>query len=118
MLQPKSLGSYGCSGGEPAETETECPSVALAMTAGFLVPKVLADYRTFVCNPAPSESKAFAAFHSACRAALSHLELLVKLTGDQMPDERREGEDDTSLGIDKLITEARDVLAQHSEIAE
>lgn len=47
---------------------------------------ILEDYRAFVASgqhaPEDAATKAFAARHAAARAALSHLEQLLKLVGD------------------------------------
>ncbi len=42
--------------------------------------KALSDYLAFSNEPAPSETKEFNAYHTACKAALLHVALLVKLT--------------------------------------
>ena len=42
--------------------------------------KALSDYLAFSQNQAPTEIKEFNAYHTACKAALLHLALLVKLT--------------------------------------
>jgi hypothetical protein len=66
--------------------------------------KVVADYEAFVSRgPAPGtheDPKAFTAHHAAARAALTHLEHLMKLT-------RSAGELDTAAEAGALIAEAR-----------
>jgi hypothetical protein len=66
--------------------------------------KVVEDYETFVSRgPAPGtheDPKAFTAHHAAARAALAHLEHLMKLN-------RGGGEPDTSAETGSLIAEAR-----------
>ena len=52
--------------------------------------KALADYIHFSETSAPTDVKEFNAFHNACKAALLHIALLVKLTQketNQIPDE-------------------------------
>ncbi len=49
--------------------------------------KALADYLTFSANDAPTDIKEFSAYHTACKAALLHIALLVKLTQKDVPTE-------------------------------
>ncbi|MGN0919308.1 MAG: hypothetical protein ACI4OR_00905 [Alphaproteobacteria bacterium] len=42
--------------------------------------KALSDYLDFSKGMAPADTKEFNAYHTACKAALLHLALLVKLT--------------------------------------
>ena len=42
--------------------------------------KALADYQAFSETQAPAEIKEFNAYHTACKAALLHVALLIKLT--------------------------------------
>ena len=42
--------------------------------------KALADYLAFSENIAPNDTKEFNAYHTACKAALLHVALLLKLT--------------------------------------
>jgi len=42
--------------------------------------KALKDYLAFSGRPAPDDTKEFNAYHTACKAALLHVALLVKLT--------------------------------------
>ena len=39
----------------------------------------LNDYDTFTCQQTPSDVKSFGAYHTACKSALSHILLLMKL---------------------------------------
>lgn len=47
--------------------------------------KALIDYLTFSENKAPDDIKEFNAYHTACKAALLHIALLVKLTQKEVP---------------------------------
>ena len=52
--------------------------------------KTLAEYLAFSQSKAPTDVKEFNAYHNACKAALLHLALLIKLTQadlDETPDE-------------------------------
>ena len=42
--------------------------------------KALTDYLTFSQNEAPLDTKEFNAYHTACKAALLHVALLIKMT--------------------------------------
>lgn len=66
----------------------------------------LDEYRRFVAEPPPDDSKGFAAWQAAAKAALSHVEGLVKLA------RWAEGEaSDEPGGLDGLLAQARDALA-------
>ena len=47
--------------------------------------KALRDYLDFSKNLAPTDIKEFNAYHTACKAALLHIALLVKLTQKEVP---------------------------------
>ena len=47
--------------------------------------KALNDYLAFAENSAPQDIKEFNAYHTACKSALLHIALLVKLTQNQAP---------------------------------
>ena len=49
--------------------------------------KALKDYLNFSEGNAPEETKEFNAYHTACKAALLHIALLVKLTQKETPSE-------------------------------
>ena len=67
----------------------------------------LEEYRNFVAEPPPADAKGFAAWQAAAKAALAHVEVLVKLA------RWAEGEDcaDDGDGLDGLLAEARRALA-------
>ena len=49
--------------------------------------KALSDYLAFSANTAPDEAKEFNAYQGACKSALLHIALLVKLTQNQPQEE-------------------------------
>jgi hypothetical protein len=51
-----------------------------------LAEQVAESYCAFAVGPVPDEPKAFAAHHTACKAALAHLELLTRLSRAIAPD--------------------------------
>lgn len=48
--------------------------------------KVLADYLAFAKTLPPTDTKEFGAYHSACKAALLHIALLLKLIQKETSD--------------------------------
>ena len=46
-----------------------------------LIENAIQRYRNFINNDPPDEPKNFAAYNSACRSALGHIDLLLKLAG-------------------------------------
>ena len=49
--------------------------------------KALKDYLIFEQAEAPASTKEFNAYHTACKAALLHIALLIKLTQNETPDD-------------------------------
>ena len=58
----------------------------LALRLMHLAEQVAESYCVFAVGMVPDEPKAFAAHHAACKAALAHLDLLLKLTRAVAPD--------------------------------
>ena len=65
-------------------------------------------YRDFAGNKPPTESRAFAAYSSACRAALAHLEQLLKLS--RLPEAAVPGTLPPAQDLDRLIADAEAAL--------
>jgi len=76
----------------------------------FFMQHVAADYESFCQQEMPEDAKGVAAHHAACKAALSHLEVLTKLTrwadGDPEAPPEETAEDDFS----KLVQGAQEAL--------
>lgn len=70
----------------------------------------LAGYERFTAEEPPADAKGFAAWHAAAKAALAHVEVLVKLL--RWAEGRSEVEADASDGLDRLLSQARDALDQ------
>jgi hypothetical protein len=66
----------------------------------------LAGYEDFTAAPPPTDSKGFAAWHAAAKAALAHMDLLVKLA--RWADGTAETGDGD--GMDRLLAGARAAL--------
>ena len=63
-------------GDKPLEEQTK------QRILGFLpdaISQALKSYYMFVQQDSPEEAKAFSAHHSACKVAIAHIELLIKL---------------------------------------
>lgn len=77
---------------------------------------VAQEYEIFAHQSMPEDAKGVAAHHGACKAALSHLELLAKLTRWAQEDEsfvpmqEAGGED-----LDALVLAAQQALKQNFE---
>ena len=69
--------------------------------------KALHDYLAFSENLAPTDIKEFNAYHTACKSALLHIALLVKLTQNQAPEEN------IIPDLSTLLEQAKKELAPH-----
>lgn len=65
-------------------------------------------YETFTADAPPADAKGFAAWHAAAKAALAHVELLVKLA--RWADGKADAAADGTDGVDRLLAEARAAL--------
>lgn len=72
---------------------------------------VMADYDAFTSTETPFDAKAFAAYHAAAKAALSHFEALCKLEAWTAPPSDKAGDDDIDADVEQLLAEAREALA-------
>jgi len=88
---------------------TEDLSALKARLAGRLpdhAAAALAGYEDFTATAPPADSKGFAAWHAAAKAALAHVDLLVKLA--RWADGSAEADDGD--GMDRLLAGARAAL--------
>lgn len=60
-------------------------SARLASRLAHLAEDVAESYCVFAASPVPDEPKDFAAHHAACKAALAHLDLLLRLIRSVTP---------------------------------
>lgn len=70
----------------------------------------LAGYDRFTAEEPPADAKGFAAWHAAAKAALVHVEVLVKLM--RWAEGRGETEAEPADGLDHLLDQARHALDQ------
>jgi hypothetical protein len=61
---------------EPIEAQTR---LQIASTLPRAIEKAIASYREFYNQDTPDTAKEFSAHHTACKAAIAHIELLLKL---------------------------------------
>jgi hypothetical protein len=68
-------------------------------------------YDQFTADPPGLDAKSFAAHHAACKSALAHIELLIKLArwaSGELAQTQPEGDEE----LESLLAEARAALAQ------
>ncbi len=86
----------------------------LAMLPG-LMGKAMTSYRRFAAAQQPKDPKGFATHHAACRAALAHMELLIRLA--RWAETNEVGNEESNEDVTKLIAEARAAMAEMTEEA-
>jgi hypothetical protein len=79
-----------------------------------LLAKAIRGYERFTVDHPPEDAKAFVAYQAGCRAALTHIHLLVKLAHWAAPraDEGASPVDDEQL--DRMVREAESALRNDS----
>ena len=78
----------------------------IAATLPHAIERAIASYHQFYDQPTPSEAKDFSSHHTACKAAIAHIELLLKLARwADLPDENK---GDTDLAA--ILAKAREEL--------
>lgn len=78
----------------------------LATTLPDHVAAALAGYEDFTATSPPADAKGFAAWHAAAKAALAHVDLLVKLARWASGSAESEADD----GMERLLSNARAAL--------
>lgn len=73
----------------------------------------LGGYERFTAEEPPTDAKGFAAWHAAAKAALAHMEVLVKLM--RWAEGHAEADDPAEAGLDQLLRQARTALDQMEE---
>jgi len=82
-----------------------------------LIEKAFTDYGTFATIEIPEAAKDFTAHQAACRAALAHIDLLVKLARWAETGEGDTSPLDTAPDIEGLVAKARAALGGVSDDA-
>lgn len=83
---------------------------SLRTTLPGRVKAAVAAYTTFAARPPPDDAKGFAAHHAACKAALAHAEMLVRLlrwAEGAATDSSGAGEEPPADGLEDLLNRAR-----------
>jgi len=94
--------------GAAASAAVHHPAARLAE----MVLHVIEDYRAFAAAPPEeNDTKAFAARHAACRAALAHLEHLLRLTRAMGGGEPAASRDAALIQAEAALAEARNEMA-------
>ncbi len=80
-----------------------------------LLENAAASYQTFASLQPPDDAKGFTAHHSACKAALAHLDLLAKLArwAEGKEEAPPAAEPDAT---DRLLAEAQAALAEYADM--
>ena len=90
-------------------TANNLPSLKQELNA-FLpsrICEVMNSYDAFAASDIPADAKGFAAYHGACKAALAHVEVLLKIAKWS---EESASEQNPSGGIAELLAEAKEAL--------
>lgn len=74
------------------------------------VKSALAGYERFTADEPPADAKGFAAWHAAAKAALVHVEVLLKLL--RWAEGSAEAGDPAEDGLDRLLAQARTAIDQ------
>lgn len=89
-----------------------------AQVAEFLpdaIDRALHSYRAFMAGNVPDDAKGFSAHHTACKVAIAHVDLLLKLARwAELPD-ARVLDADACAKLDHMIQSAEAVVGAHSD---
>lgn len=85
--------------------------------AGFLpraIAGALSSYHSFMCgHDVPDDAKGFSAHHSACKVAIAHIELLIKLARwADLPDPDKLDADEAAR-LENMMRDAEAELARY-----
>ncbi len=79
------------------------------------IAKALASYHTFTKDDFPTETKEFSSHHNACKVAIAHIELLIKLARwADLPDAQAE-DGNQQIVLAAMMQEAEDDLRAYKE---
>lgn len=79
------------------------------------IAKALTSYHRFADNSIPDDAKGFSAHHGACKVAIAHVELLLKLARwADLPDADSEDQN-TQVILSAMMEEANKKLAEYNE---
>lgn len=91
---------------------------ALAARLPARAAAAVAEYEAFAQQPPPDDAKGFAAHHAACKAALAHVEVLVKLLRWAAPADTatRAAAEQEADDLARLIAEARAAMTEDDDL--
>ena len=79
------------------------------------IAQALKSYYTFAQQDAPDEAKDFSAHHNACKVAIAHIELLIKLARwADLPDHKIENQNDQVI-LAAMVQQAQAELEQYNK---
>jgi len=100
-----------------------CPSIEaisfddyrreLTQELPFILSKVTNEYREFITTQNCDDVKSFTAYQNACRGALSHIQILLKIATWVHPDIIKNIESDEEIDLCQLISDARLAIREH-----
>ena len=74
----------------------------------FFLAKATDEYKAFIATDTSTDAKSFAAYQTACRTALNHLQLLIKIAAWAEHTSSKDIMSDSDDNFDQLIMAARD----------
>lgn len=81
-----------------------------------LLRRAVDSYRRFSAGPAPDDAKSFVAYQSGCRAAIMHVQLLLKLSAFvESETAAATGTEQADAELEELIETAKAALEGHAE---
>lgn len=79
------------------------------------IAKALTSYHRFADNSIPDDPKGFSAHHGACKVAIAHIELLLKLARwADLPDANAEDKN-AQVILSAMMEEATEKLAEYNQ---
>lgn len=91
---------------EPTAQEVLLVRQRVGLRLVHLIERLAEDYTDYATGRAPDDTKAFAAHHAACKAAVAHLTLLMRLAHSIAPEQTEE------LAPHVLLGQARAALSE------
>lgn len=104
----------GSTRGRRRRISTETLRSGLSRALPARIRATLDTYEAFAAGDAPDEAKGYAAHHAACKAALQHAEMLVKLLrwAEDAPETGAAAEADD---LERLLARAREAVADEED---
>lgn len=82
------------------------------------IAKALTSYHRFADSSIPDDPKGFSAHHGACKVAIAHIELLLKLARwADLPDANA-ADQNTQIVLSAMMAEATEKLAEYNQVME